>query len=220
MKDKTIDTEMNEAINFYAHLAVGEKVVINTDVGFLGTDGECVFEDFHLDAHKLQKEKEQADLVLRKNGLDPTEVMQFFEMVVITRMVLDDDYMPQHLVVNQPRNLHEEPEDQRTSRRSEHLFMLIKDCVQMCQPEILHISDDGNGFAIAAEDAHPLLKMYITSMQTRYAESASISQNTESMYSDDVKGFLNRKVAERDTKADDIDPDSDENDDDPFRGYA
>ena len=40
------------------------------------------------------------------------------------------------------------------------------------------------------------------------------------MYSDDVKGFLNRKVAERDTKADDIDPDSDENDDDPFRGYA
>ena len=87
------------------------------------------------------------------------------------------------------------------------------------QPDVVYLSDDGSGFAIDASNAHPLLRMYVDSMDGRMSGGA-ILQDEASMRTGEVQDFLNKKSVEVNGTADDIDIDSDENDDDPFRGYA
>jgi hypothetical protein len=61
--------------------------------------------------------------------------------------------------------------------------------------------------------------MYVDSMDGRMSGGA-ILQDEASMRTGEVQDFLNKKSVEVNGTADDIDIDSDENDDDPFRGYA
>lgn len=207
------DEDMHKALEFYADLALRSETVIDTDKGFVDEDGKPIFPDmnaFHATAmHMLHQ---QMKTVIEANNVDAQEVMQFFEMCLIAEKVSGEPYTPPHLRVHNIVHK-QETEEQVSKRRQTHLWDCIQECVMAVQPDALHISSDGKGFALDATNAHPLLHMYVQSMQ-RYETDMFVS-DTAQMRPDEVKDFLDDTIAEINRDSD-IDPDSDENDDDPF----
>lgn len=218
---KTYDDETEAAFVFYGHIALEQECVIDTDIGFVRDDGTPVFKGMKPEVlSALQKENTKNREVLAKNNIDAQEVMQFFEMCLITGKVLGEKYQPPHLSVSNISNLREETEDFRDERRAHHLFQCLQQCVVASDPNSIYMSDDQTGFAIDSTNCHPLIGMYVQSM-SRYGDSTLMTGEAE-MHPDEVSDYLNEKVADIDAKKGikEIDPDSDENDDDPFRGYA
>jgi len=215
MKAETPDKELNEAIEFYATLALKEQIVVDTDAGFVSEKGEPVFTDMNLlEAKMRDMMNTQSRQTLEKNKVDAQEVMQFFEMCLVATKILGEDYHPPELRVHNIK--HKENDKQRERRRQMHLWNCVQECIMATQPDVLHISDDGTGFAVDCTHAHPLLTLYVNSIQ-RY-ETDQFTQGTGTMRTEEVQEYLNKKAAEvnADAPKRDIDPDSDENDDDPF----
>lgn len=219
---KTYDDETEEAFVFYGHIALEQECVIDTDIGFRYDDGRPVFKTMNKDiVSTLQKENEKYREVLADNNIDAQEVMQFFEMCLIAGKVLGEKYEPPHLTVSKISNLRQESEKRREERRAHHLFTCLQQCVVASNPASIFVSDDSKGFAIDSTNCHPLIRMYVESM-SRYGETDAVYTGAEEMHPEEVTDYLNDRVAKIDKKAgvEEIDPDSDENDDDPFRGYA
>jgi hypothetical protein len=211
---------MNDASEFYAGMVLQSGYVIDTDVGFVKEDGSPVFAN-------MEKEEVIAmhlgnmmwSQLLKAHGHDSQEFMQFFEHIAIVQRVTEEAYFPDSLTITQAIDLENESEESRNARRSKHLFHCVRTAAMASQPDVVYLSDDGSGFAIDASNAHPLLRMYVDSMDGRMSGGA-ILQDEASMRTGEVQDFLNKKSVEVNGTADDIDIDSDENDDDPFRGYA
>jgi len=207
------DDEMTQALEFYADLALRSETVIDTDRGFLNEDGEPFFPDMsRVQAQAMQMLHEHMKSVIEANDCDAQEVMQFFEMCLIAEKVSGQPYTPPHLRVHNIVHK-DETEEQVAMRRQSHLWGCIQECIMATQPDALHTSSDGKGFALDATNAHKLLVMYVNSM-ARYDTDMFVSDSAQ-MLPDEVKDFLDEKVAGINEPSD-IDPDSDENDDDPF----
>jgi hypothetical protein len=213
MKTTKPDDEMHKALEFYADLALRSETVIDTDRGFVDEDGKPTFPDMDgFQAQAMHMLHTHMKSVLEANQVDAQEVMQFFEMCLIAEKVSGEPYNPEHLRVHNITHRNETKE-QIASRRQSHLWDCIQECVMATQPDALHTSSDGKAFALDATNSHPLLHMYVQSMQ-RYDTDMFVSETSE-MRPDEVKDFLDEKVADINGESD-IDPDSDENDDDPF----
>jgi len=211
---KTID----DANEFYAGVVMAGGYVIDTDVGFVKA-GRPIFAN--MDAAEvltLQMAHMTHRNALYEAGHDAQEVMQFFEHVAIVQLVTEQAYFPEALSISPPKDLASETQEEKDIRRSSHLYHCVKNAAMAAQPDVVYLSDDGSGFAIDASNSHPLLRMYVDSMEMRLYDGA-VKQDETMMLKEDVQGFLNEKTRELNPLPD-IDPDSDENDDDPFRGYA
>lgn len=219
MTDELKETMIEKAIEFYGGMALHGEYVINTEVGFINEDGSQVFEQMPKElAQTYHEGNEVARKALEIAGHDSQEMMQYSEHILIVNKVLGtNDYQPEYMQMSPPTDLLAESEDLRNARRAAHLFHCVKTAAMACQPDVVFMSDDGSGFGINSTDAHPLLRMYVDSMDSRMI-GEHIKQGEEMMKSDDITDFLNDEIAQ--LQGDDIDPDSDENDDDPFRGYA
>mgnify|MGYP003152919543 CR=1 FL=1 len=69
MKAETPDKELNEAIEFYATLALKEQIVVDTDAGFVSEKGEPVFTDMNpLEAKMRDMMNTQSRQTLEKNS--------------------------------------------------------------------------------------------------------------------------------------------------------
>ena len=215
MKTHPADDKVQAAMMFYGDLAMQSETVIDTDAGFVNDEGQPIFKDMgKVQAMSMHMMHEHMKQTLEANNIDAQEVMQFFEMCLIAKKISGEDYHPEHLRVHHITR--KENDSQIAKRRQTHLWECVQECIMAVQPDVLHVSDDGQGFAIDITNAHPLLTMYVQSMH-RY-ETDQFIHGEGSMKSDEVKDYLNNKTAEinADAPKHDIDPDSDENDDDPF----
>ena len=215
MKTHKADEKVQAAMMFYADLALQSETVINTDVGFVNEKAEPIFGNMgKVQAMSLHMMHEHMKQTLEENQIDAQEVMQFFEMCLIAKKVSGEEYQPEHLRVHHITR--KEDDSQKANRRQSHLWECVQECIMAVQPDVLHVSDDGQGFAVDCTNAHPLLTMYVQSVH-RY-DTDQFYQGEGRMNTDEVKDYLNKRSAEinADSPKHDIDPDSDENDDDPF----
>ena len=215
MKTEKADDDMQAAIMFYADMAMEQDIVIDTEIGFVDDEGKPVFGHMSkIQALSLHMTNELMKQTLANNKVDAQEVMQFFEMCLIAQKISGEAYSPNHLRVHHITR--KEDDSQKAKRRQSHLWECVQECVMAVQPDVLHVSDDGQGFAVDCTNAHPLLIMYVQSVD-RY-DTDQFLKGDASMKPDEVKDYLNNKTAEinADSPKHDIDPDSDENNDDPY----
>ena len=213
MKTGKPDDEMQAAMMFNADLALKSETVIDTDAGFVNEEGQPIFGEMaKVQALSMHMMNDVMKQTLESNKVDAQEVMQFFEMCLIINKISGETYNPDHLRVHHITR--QEDDSQKANRRQSHLWECVQECIMATQPDVLHVSDNGQGFAIDCSNAHPLLSMYVQSVH-RYDTDQFVQASSE-MRPSDVKDFLNEKVAEIGPSTKDIDPDSEENNDDPF----
>ena len=173
-KEDEVDVkDKDEAYMFYHTVVVEQGCMVHTDKGFLVDEesGKSAFG--HLtdrSAKELHRLNKQARMILAKENIDAQEVVQSFESLLISRIVLDDKQLQAdgvslsviegHLAI--------ETEEDREFRRQCHLIRCISDTCEALAPQDF-IKKDG---AIAlAGDAHPVLVQYYESIRWRAREA-------------------------------------------------
>ena len=171
-KENEVDVEdKDEAYMFYHTVVVEQACVIDIDRGFLDDEGKSAFSPLtDRSARELHRLNEQARMILAKENIDAQEVVQSFESLLISRIVLDDPHIQAdgvslsviegHLAI--------ETEEKRKFRRQCHLIKCISDTCEALAPQ--HFMKQDGAIALAA-DAHPVLVQYYESIQWRALEA-------------------------------------------------
>ena len=209
MKDEEIT--INDALHFYCDLALDEGVVIDTDVGFFESDGTPVFPDMDMAKSMMNHIGNQIMRgILAEEGIDAQEVMQFFESVLFIRMTHDEEFTPDSVTLTAPHDLSEESEELRNSRRNNHLYECVRNTLLISDPSCVFTTGNSKAFGVNHSKLNPILAKYVESMNIRMGDDCSIEQRE--FVNDDVAQEYLDSVCD----SDDIDPDSDDNNDDPF----
>lgn len=157
----------DEAYAFYHTVVVEQACVIDIDRGFLDGEGKSAFA--HLtdrSAKELHRLNKQARVILADDNIDAQEVVQSFESLLVSRIVLDEPkLMADGVSLSQIEgHIAMESEEERNFRRDCHLIKCISDTCMALAPE--HFVQQ-NGAIALANDAHPVLMQYYQSIQWR-----------------------------------------------------
>lgn len=223
-----------EAIMFLRETFLNAKVNLNPDVGFVHEDGGSMFPHRLTDeqARSAQKRLDLANHALREEGIDPWEVafwMSTIEGVAhhlahIPPHKLD----PEHMTVFIPKamewrsgegsmvcrgipNLAEEDAQKRDRRRAIYVIDTVTSMFEGFGDNIAR-GMSGRASALPLDLLPPLWSR----MLDNYVVVAGGATSTFTATMDNMPGALQHVIDEADAQIAQGDPDSDENDDDPF----
>lgn len=223
-----------EAIMFLRETFLNAKVNLNPDVGFVHEDGGSMFPGSLTDeqARSVQKRLDMANHVLREQGIDPWEVtfwMSTIESIAYHLANIPPQKLsPAHMRVFVPKalewrsgegsmvcrgipNLADEDAQKRDHRRSIYVIDTITSMFEGFGDNIAQ-GLSGRASALPLD----LLPALWSTMLDNYVQvnGGRTSQFTSSM--EQMPGALQQVIDEADAQIAHADPDSDENDDDPF----
>tara|TARA_R110002167_G_scaffold129001_2_gene311686 strand:- start:128 stop:802 length:675 start_codon:yes stop_codon:yes gene_type:complete len=218
MKQPKIDyiNDESDAATFYYTVVVENGIVINADNGFFRNDGEPALRGMSLDnLQELQACHEKAKAVLLKGKVDAQEIIDYCESMLVIQLVTGIDAAPEACPARVIKNIENETDEEKYHRRCSHLWHIFGKTVQASTNDGV-FDEQSMGFALP-KDSHPVLSAYIKNVCDRLPVESHSEMVVGSPDEDEVRAAMRKKAEElgMDLK-NPIDPDSDENDDDPF----
>jgi len=213
---KHINNE-SDAASFYYAVVVENGLVIDADHGFYRSNGESAFDEVIADdinLAELQACHERAKGILKDGKVDAQEVINYCESLLVTNLVTGTQAEPAHCPARLIPNIDTESSKTRKYRRYQHLWESFMKTLDACVDGFVY--DDATKAAAIPVTDNTYLQRYIDSVTSRLPVESHVDA-IESHDEDDVRAAIRKKAFGMGIKvAEDIDPDSDENDDDPF----
>lgn len=206
----------SDAATFYYTVVVENGIVINADNGFFRNDGEPALRGMPLDnLQELQDCHEKAKSILLESKVDAQEIIDYCESLLVIQLVTGVEASPEHCPARVIKNIENETDEEKYHRRCSHLWAIFGKTIQASTND--GVFDEGSmGFALP-KDSHPVLGAYIKSVTSRLPVESHSEMVVDSPDEDDVRAAMRKKAEELGIDLETpIDPDSDENDDDPF----
>lgn len=205
----------SDAASFYYAVIVENGVVIDADRGFFRSNGEPALEGLPIDQlQELQDCHIKARTILADNNVDAQEIINFCESLLVIRIVTGNGVTPEECPANVIKDFANEPKERKEHRRWSHLWNCFMNTLEQCVDGFVY--DERSAGVAIPKDAHPVLEAYIRNCTQRLP----CDTYTEAINSDatkqDIKNSLRKKARSLGKSVKEIDPDSDENDDDPF----
>lgn len=213
---KHINNE-SDAASFYYAVVVENGLVIDADRGFFTSNDEPAFDGILADdinLEELQACHEKAKSILKDGKVDAQEVINYCESLLVTNLVTGSQAEPAHCPARVIPNLDNESSKTRKYRRYQHLWDSFMQTLEACVDGFVYDAASLAAAIPVTEDTY--LQKYIESVTSRLPIESHIDA-IGSHDEDDVRAAIRKKAKASGGKvAKDIDPDSDENDDDPF----
>jgi hypothetical protein len=214
-----IKTE-SDAVTFYYSCVVGNGIVWETDRGLYKADGRPAIKDADEEALKTLNEANViARQILAEQEIDAQEVMDMCESILVCNLVLDVEADLDGLPSRKIKGYANETEEQKTMRRYAHLWEIMQSTLEICVPDFIK-SDVG---IAVPRGFHPVIDAYVSSCTSKIPVETTTAPYTddkemviEDMITEGKRLEKEGKLQPRDWDSLRIDPDSDENDDDPF----
>jgi len=207
----------SDAASFYYAVVVENGLVIDADRGFYRSNGESAFDEVIADdisLEELQACHEKAKSILKDGKVDAQEVINYCESLLVTRLVTGIAPTPEACPARIIPNIDSESSKIRRYRRYSHLWETFLKTLEACVPNFVYDKASEAAAIPVTDDVY--LQKYIQSVTSRLPCEESVD-SIESHDEDDVRAAIRKKAFNMGRKvAEDIDPDSDENDDDPF----
>lgn len=205
-----IETQ-SDAATFYYAIVVENGIVIDADKGFFRDNGTPIMPLQSMSTNTvmtLQKCHEKAHRILKDSDIDAQEIINFYEGALVVELVTGEKTQMQQCPARIIPNLRDEPQSKRTHRRWSQLWGVFVDTLQVCCDDFVY-DKDAMGIAVP-RGKHPVLDAYIKNCTGRMPVEETHGE-AESWDDVLILDEIRKGRAE-------IDPDSDENDDDPFSG--
>lgn len=205
-----IETQ-SDAATFYYAIVVENGIVIDADKGFIRDNGTPIMPLQSMSTNTvmtLQKCHEKAHKILKDSDIDAQEIINFYEGALVVELVTGEKTQMQQCPARIIPNLRDEPQSKRTHRRWSQLWGVFVDTLQVCCDDFVY-DKDAMGIAVP-RGKHPVLDAYIKNCTGRMPVEETHGE-AESWDDVLILDEIRKGRAE-------IDPDSDENDDDPFSG--
>ena len=201
----------SDAATFYYAIVVENGIVIDADKGFIRDNGTPIMPLQSMSTNTvmtLQKCHEKAHKILKDSDIDAQEIINFYEGALVVELVTGEKTQMQQCPARIIPNLRDEPQSKRTHRRWSQLWGVFVDTLQVCCDDFVY-DKDAMGIAVP-RGKHPVLDAYIKNCTERMPVEETHGE-AESWDDVLILDEIRKGRAE-------IDPDSDENDDDPFSG--
>ena len=205
-----IETQ-SDAATFYYAIVVENGIVIDADKGFFRDNGTPIMPLQSMSTNTvmtLQKCHEKAHRILKDSDIDAQEIINFYEGALVVELVTGEKTQMQQCPARIIPNLRDEPQSKRKHRRWSQLWGVFVDTLQVCCDDFVY-DKDAMGIAVP-RGKHPVLDAYIKNCTGRMPVEETHGE-AESWDDVLILDEIRKGRAE-------IDPDSDENDDDPFSG--
>ena len=210
-----IETE-SDAVTFYYACVVGNGIVWQTDRGLYKTDGTPAVDlPDGKELKMLNEGNKIARKVLADAQVDAQEVMDMCESILVCNLVLQTSADLEGLPSRRIKNYANEGDEQKKLRRNSHLWQIMESTLQICVPDFVST----NGGLAVPKGFHPVIDAYVASCIRRIPVETVTTEYTEdqdtvlsTIFEEGKRLADEGKIQPRDW----IDPDSDDNDDDPF----
>ena len=214
-----IDMIKNEsdAASFYYSVVVENGVVFDADRGFFKANGKPAIPNIPVEnLYELQDCHNKAMRILRDEAnVDAQEVINYFESLLVKGIVDGEKPMPAGMNARVIPKIREESYQQRQQRRWSHLWDMLIDTLKHCVEGFVY-DESSMGLAIP-NDVHPVIQAYLENCVDRLPIEQSVDAIAkEDANEENIKDMIRGAKGGKKFAKDDIDPDSDENDDDPF----
>lgn len=209
----TAEDEVNECLSFYAHLVLSEHLVLDTDKDVispehLGGDMEK--------AMMLSMGNMMSRQILRNYNIDAYEVVSFLETKLVE--AIHTGTYPEgkdDMFLTNIRDIENETQEQRRSRRLMHLTKCAVNVGRMVCGDDFIFDEENGGMGFPA-DSPAYLKFYMEGVIDRFGDEATVVSSVIDPDDHDARLELLKSEAEKFKSQKHIDPDSEDNNDDPF----
>jgi hypothetical protein len=214
MKPKIED--MEDVVAFYQAAVYEHRIIMHPDYGFLQDDGSPAFpHKFDRQKHmELQQLHMDAIRVATKYMVDVHDVIMFSEAV---RVVHDCDieWSPDNFdgIERQPFESPEQIAERRARIQYRYMELVLE---KTCDGVV---KDPTGGIALPAHNMPPAVRDYVNRVTERMGDMIVEKNELGSASGIEERLKANIEQLHNPQPVDDIDPDSDDNDDDPFANF-
>lgn len=206
--------EIMEAMKFYSHLVLDERLVFDTDIDIIPSEyvqdtEKCVALSM---GNMISRE------ILKEFNIDAFEIVQFFEMELLKSIHTGTDAREQgsvNLFITNIQDIESETQETKRQRRLTHLVHCAKEVGEFILGDkfIMDMDSGSMGFP---DDSPAYFKFYMEAVMERFGEDAKLMQSVVDGDAD-KKEILKNHVEKRKSELRfENDPDHEDNDDDPF----
>ena len=213
-----IKTE-SDAVTFYYGCVVDNGMVWDTDRGLYRSDGTPAVPVEDCEALQvLDRANTIAREILAEQEVDAQEIMDMCESILVCNSVLRVEPDLDGLPARKVKGYANESADQKMRRRAMHLWGVMQTTLEVCIPNFV---PSKVGIAVP-QGFHPVIDEYIKGcvsripVATKTVSAKDVDDLEADMVAHGKELQAQGKIEPRDWDSLRIDPDSDENDDDPF----